>query len=316
MKNIVVMYRGDDWHKKVPFSSDSTRKSFEDWHNRGQEVGIDFYRASLQWYNYENNFFLKSWAFRKGKWRKITKKIHPDMILDKIPGKFDYELFDLKKQIASNTILFNDPNFRTIFDNKLSQYLIFKNFMAKTFIVQNKMALPEELNKIKTSKIVVKPLYGSGGFGIIICEKDKLRVKDITFPVIIQEFIATNGIPGFSKKNEVSDLRIVFMNHQISYALSRIAKRGSLFTNFHQGATAVLVPESKIPSKASQMTKKILEILKVFPLANYSLDYIFDKKGNPFLVEINTTPGFDLLNVVGNEKIKAKYFKDFIKNLN
>jgi len=40
---------------------------------------------------------------------------------------------------------------------------------------------------------------------------------------------------------------------------------------------------------------------------------MFDDFGNPILVEMNTTPGLDLLGIVGNEKIKDKNFKEFTK---
>ena len=64
------------------------------------------------------------------------------------------------------------------------------------------------------------------------------------------------------------------------------------------------------------MSKKITEKLSVYPEANYSLDFIFTNSGQPILVEMNTTPGFDLLHIVGNEKIKSKNFNSFIKVLN
>ena len=103
------------------------------------------------------------------------------------------------------------------------------------------------------------------------------------------------------------------MNHKLIYALSRIAQNGSLFTNFHQGATAVLVSDKFISKKLKEISQKIVDKLSIFPEANYSLDFMFDDSGKPILVEMNTTPGFDLLNIVGDEKIKDKNFKEFIK---
>ena len=108
---------------------------------------------------------------------------------------------------------------------------------------------------------------------------------------------------------------MVFMNHSLVYALSRIAKKDSLFTNFHQGASAVLVPKRFIPANAIAMSKKILKKLSVFPEAHYSLDFIFTNSGKPVFIEMNTTPGFDLLHIVGDEKIKNNHFKEFLKTL-
>lgn len=312
-KKVVVMYYTDDWHKETPFVSEPTRRSFEDWHERGLRNNIEFFRASMKWYDLETNSFEMVWAYRDGQWKKIKGPLSPDLIFDKIAGKRDYALFDWKMQVLQKTKIFNDPSFRTILDNKLSQYLILEEFMPKSFLATNRKELLGISQKIKSSKIVIKPIYGSGGFGIIIDEKEKALNKEISYPVFIQEFIKSEkGIPGFSKKDEISDLRMIFMNHKLVYALSRVAKEGSLFTNFHQGASAKLVPEEYIPNNVEVMAKKVADKLSIFPEANYSIDFIFTNEGDPVLVEINTTPGFDLLHIVGDEEVKDKNFKEFI----
>jgi glutathione synthase/RimK-type ligase-like ATP-grasp enzyme len=316
-KKIVVVYYGSDWDDKTPLSNAvTTRESFEDWHERGLKSGIGFYRASITWYDEKKNIFKKSWAYRNKRWLKIKTPIKPDLIFDKIMGKRDYAMFDFKMRTCGKVKWFNSPLFRTVADNKLNQYLIFKEFMPKSFLATSRKELIESLRKISSKKVVIKPFYGSGGFGILIQEKQKALKAKIEYPVLVQEFVTSErGIPGFSKKTEVSDLRMVFMNHKLIYALSRIAAKGSLFTNFHQGATAVLVPETKIPKTAKEAAKKIIEKLSLFPEANYSLDFLFSNTGKPLLMEMNTTPGFDLLHIVGDEKIKDKNFKEFIKVL-
>lgn len=317
-RNVVVIYYGDDWKKKIPMKNAlPTKVSFEDWHERGLRHGVEMYRASLKWYDVKKNIFKKTWAYRNKKWIKIRKPIKPDMIFDKVMGKRNYQLFDYKMEISKKTKLFNNPLFRISVDNKLAQYLLMKEFMPKSYLATNKKELIKALPKIKTDKVVIKPLHGSGGFGIVIDKKNKVLNKRFVYPVLVQEFIKSErGIPGFSKKNEVADLRMIFMNHRLIYALSRIAKKGSLFTNFHQGATAVLVPKKYIPQKTIKMANSILNKLKIFSEANYSLDFIFTNSGKPLLVEMNTTPGFDLLHIVGDEKIKERNFKELINIIN
>jgi len=316
-KKIVVVYYGDDWKKKIPLEKhQTTRESFEDWHERGLKNGIEMFRASIQWYDLKKNVFRKAWAYRDKKWLKINVPIKPDLIFDKIAGKRDYELFDQKIRINQKVKTFNSPLFRTIFDNKLSQHIIFKEFMPASFLADSRKELLKNLSGIKSSKVVLKPLYGSGGFGIIITDKNKIKNTNIEYPVLAQEFVkSTRGIPGFSKKQMVADLRMVFFNHKLIYALSRIARRGSLFTNFHQGAQAVLVPEKNIPASAKKFAFAISAKMKIFPEANYSVDLLFKDSGKPILMEINTTPGFDLLHIVGDEKIKERNFLELTKIL-
>lgn len=318
MKNIVVVYFGSDWKRKIPLQNAiPTRISFEDWHERGLKNGVAMFRASINWYDAKKNVFKKSWAYRNKKWMKVTTPVRPDLIFDKIMGKRDYQMFNFKMGLLKKVEIFNHPLFRTMLDNKLAQYLILGEFMPKSLLAVNKKDLLIVLKKIPSSKAVIKPLYGSGGFGIIIGNKEKIKKAKMEYPVFVQEFIRSEkGIPGFSKNNQVADLRMVFMNHKLIYALSRIAKKGSLFTNFHQGATAILVPEKNIPASVKKMSREIIDKkLSVFPEANYSLDFIFTNSGKPILVEMNTTPGFDLLHIVGDEKIKDKNFKEFINVL-
>ena len=105
------------------------------------------------------------------------------------------------------------------------------------------------------------------------------------------------------------------MNHKLSYALSRVAKKGSLFTNLHQGASGIIVPEKFIPKDVNKIAKRIIEKLKMFPKAQYSLDFIFSNSGKAYLVEMNTTPGIDLVTTLGDEKIKRESFEAIIKLL-
>lgn len=314
-KKIVTIYDGDDWNKEIPISHIPTRLSFQDWHEKGLKQNIEMFRASIQWYDMKKNLFTKSWAYRDGKWLKINKAVKPDLIFDKIAGKKDYILFDQKIEISKKIKIFNNPLFRTIFDNKLNQYMVLEDFMPKSFFANGIKELKINSKKIRSKKIVIKPLYGSGGKGIVIVDKIKINYKNLEFPVLIQEFIQPVGIPGFSKKIEVSDLRMIYYNNKYIYSLSRVARGNSLFTNFHKGATAILVPENKIPKNAIVAAKKIVKKISIFNQNNYSLDFIFDKSGKPYLIEMNTTPGFDLLRIVGNKDLLNKNFDEFISVL-
>ena len=315
-KNVVVIYWDDDWDTSIPISNKITRRSFEEWHVMGLKKNIEMFRASINWYNFKKNVFQKAWAFRKGKWIKIEREIKPHLIYDKIAGRHDFEGFDKKIQISRHIKMFNNPLFRTMVNNKLSQYAIFSEFMPKSFVAMDKKDILRVFPKIKSKKIVVKPLYGSGGHGIVIDEKRKALNKKYQYPVLVQEFIVSEkGIPGFSKKKEISDLRLVYMNHKLSYALSRIAKKGSLFTNLHQGASGVLVPEKFIPKNVTKIARSIIKKLEMFPKAQYSLDFIFSNSGKAYLVEMNTTPGIDLVTTLGNEKVKKESFEAIINLL-
>lgn len=312
-KNVVVIYTGNDWDKEVPISYEETRKAFEKWHNMALEKNIQMYRASVEWYDTEKNIFTKAWAFREGQWKKVEKQIKPDLIYDKTPGAREHDLFDMKMAMSKNSVMFNSPLFRAMVDNKLSQYAMFSDHMPLTVVVSNQSELSEMVEKISTSKIVAKPLQGSGGFGIVIGDKKTILENSFEFPILLQEFICNNnGIPGFSEKGELADLRVTYINHEQLYALSRTAQKGSLFTNMHQGATSKRVPLEKIPESVGLIAEKIVNKLKMFPRAQYSLDFFFAEDGKPFFIEMNSVPGLCLIEALNDSELQQKDFNAFI----
>ncbi len=312
-KNIVVIYTGDDWDREVPITYEQTRLAFEKWHMMALEKNIQMYRASVEWYDEEKNVFFKAWAFRDGRWQKIEKDIVPDLVYDKTPGSEEHNLFDLKIAMSSKTVMFNSPLFRMMVDNKLSQYGLFSEHMPQTLVALNETELEEMVNKIITSKIVAKPLQGSGGFGIVIGKKEDILKAAFIYPMLLQEFIKNdNGIPGFSGKGELADLRVTYINHEPLYALSRVAQNGSLFTNMHQGASSVRVPLEKIPESVWQMAEKIVAKLRLFSKAQYSLDFFFNENGKPFFIEMNSVPGLCLIEALNDPELQKKDFEAFI----
>jgi glutathione synthase/RimK-type ligase-like ATP-grasp enzyme len=312
-KNVVVIYTGDDWDKEIPITYRQTRAAFEKWHTMALEKDIQMYRASVEWYDVEKNVFKKAWAFRDGEWHKVEKEISPKLIYDKTPGIKEHDLFDLKIAMGKNAIVFNNPLFRMMVDNKLSQYGLFSEHMPQTLVVLNENELKENIEKIATSKIVSKPLQGSGGFGISIGNKEEILKEVFTYPIILQEFVKNdNGIPGFSNEGDLADLRITYVNHEPLYALSRIARKGSLFTNMHQGASSLRVPLEKIPQSVSIMAEKIVEKLKLFSKAQYSLDFFFNEEGKPFFIEMNSVPGLCLIEELNDPELRKKDFDAFI----
>lgn len=309
------MYVGDDWKKEIPITNEGTRMAIQDWMMRAEKENISLYRASIKWYDIEKNVFTKAWTFRDGVWQKIKTEVPVDLIYDKVLSKYDYALLDFKLKITQKTLLFNSPLFRAVFNNKLSQYVMFGEFMPFSQVANNEMELSQAIKKSPSEKIVIKPLYGCGGSGIFIGEKRDALKKEFDYPVLVQEFILSEkGLPGISENDEVSDLRLVYQGGELAYALSRVAAKGSLFTNLHQGANGKMIPNEMIPNSLMKIAKELNQKISIFPGAQYSLDFIFDNSGRPYFIEMNTTPGIDLVTLLGDEKTKQANF-DFIKNL-
>lgn len=315
-KTLVVIYKKDDWESATPLEkSPETKASFEEFYEFSRKMNIEVYRSSIEWFDEENFCFKKGWGFTNGKWKRFESAIIPDAIFDKVAGKHDYRLFDIKQRISKKIPIGNPPLFRALFDNKLSQYLAFSEFMPLSYIAENQAQFRDVLQKIRTEKVVTKEIYGSGGKEVAIETKVDAQKNSQPFPILMQEFIETSGIPDFSPKGSVADLRLVYTDNELIYALSRIAKEGSLFTNFHQGARAIIVPQENIPASCLAMSAQIRKKLSLFPQTNYSLDFMFTTDGEPLFIEMNTTPGFDLLRLVGTKETKELYYRRLLQSL-
>lgn len=308
MKNIVVLYSGDDWEEMT--LSETTRKSFEKFHQLGEEKGVAFFRSSIDWYNSSQGTFEKAWAFRNETWVRVETAIHPDGVLDKTFGHLNSQLLETKLSMLERFPVVNHPFFGLLLDNKFYQAVLFREHMPKTILAHNRRELQAGLTQLPGERLVLKPLSGSGGDGVYVVEKTALP-EAIDFPLIAQEFLSTyHGVPGFSENQSVADLRLVYIGRNISYALSRVAKAGSLLTNFHKGASVVRVPEASIPQDARLLCEKILDQLALFPHSMLSIDLMYDMNKKPHLIEINTKPGFDLLYLMNDQDLIKKYFDD------
>lgn len=310
--SIVIIYSGDDWAEENPRTgSEITTKALAEWGAFGAKRQIGVYRAEIHWYDPAAQAFTKAWAGSGGKWKKINQAIVPNLIFDKTEGAKGPELLNLKMALAQNFRMINHPLFRSLLSSKAAQYLCLGEFMPRSFIASNTRELKEGLSQIKSGQGVVKPLHGSGGFGIIIGTPLDILKQEITYPVLVQEFKeSTKGIPGFSDKPGLADLRLIFSNHRLIYALSRRAKGESLFTNIHQGAAAERVPLEAIPAAVLKIARTIDARLAFFPYSLYTLDFLFDDAGHPWLMELNTSPGIDIIYITADRATREKFFQD------
>ncbi len=313
-KSLVIVYTGDDWAKKLPETgSETTAAALAEWCEFGLKQGVSVYRAEINWYDTAKKGFTKAWTSVGGRWEKHEKLIVPDLVFDKTVGAKGSGLLDLKLKISENCRIFNHPLFRSLLGSKAAQFLCLGEFMPASFIASSPRELKEALSQLQSGQIVVKPLFGSGGFGISIDSPLEIIKKDLPFPVLVQEFKEnTKGVPGVSQAPGLADLRLIFSNHELIYALSRRAKEDSLFTNIHQGAKAEKVSLEAIPKTAMTIAKKIDRRLSFFPYSLYTLDFIFDDRERPWLMELNTSPGLDIIYLTGTKDDREKFFRDSV----
>jgi len=71
----------------------------------------------------------------------------------------------------------------------------------------------------------------------------------------------------------------------------RKAKKG-LVSNLSRGGKDIVVDLKKVPDEVKKIVKKVDSKLKRYRPRIYTVDFIFDKNNKPWLMELNSKPGF------------------------
>ena len=304
MKKVLILYSGSDLVK-----DDNKRKNYELLYKMGFENGIKFYRSHIK-YNSEN-YFKKAFTYKNEKWVE-EKNVYPDIIFDLCVYSGD-KYKKKKKKITENIFMVNDLFFNYVFVSKFLTYIMLNDYMPKTFLAYNQKDLIEKINLIKSKKVVLKPDIGFGGKNIIVIEKKEIKTilnknKINYYPIITQEFInSSSGIKKIAKSSH--DLRIIFINHKPVISYLREPMGESLIANVTLGGKRTIVDLDMIPVKLQRKINLILIRLKIFNNVIYSIDFIFDKNQNPYVLEINSPPSLHL----ENKKYLKIYYREIIK---
>ena len=179
----------------------------------------------------------------------------------------------------------------------------FIDLMPKTIISKNFSEIKEFSNK--QSKVVLKPLYGKGGEGIILLEADEQmfdkKLEDFLSneyePIMVQEYLP------IVKKG---DKRFILINGEPVGCLNRVPAEGEFRSNLGVGGLPEL---SELSSRDIEICQRIRKTLIDYDLYFVGIDVIGD-----YLTEINVTcpTGVRQIKELGGPDI-AKLFWDNIQ---
>jgi len=309
MKKVLILFGKSNWTKSRPFDNQDYMYSYEYFYGLCRKNGIQMYRASYEWYDYKKHVFKYAWVFQSkdAHWKRVYN-VRPDLIYDKTKARL--EVYYKKELIAQNYAFINDLNFTRIIDDKFTTSILFKKWSKKSWFIKNLSELKKVLRFLKSEKIVIKPNSESGGRGIQIINKSlALKKAIVDREYLVQEFIdSSRGVPGVS--HSLHDLRLVCVNEKIVYAYIREPKKGSYLANLAQGGSLIIVPINKLPASLQPIVSHANTIFKTFNPRIYSIDFMFDKKRRPWVVELNSMPG---LYFTPDEKpYMVKMYKELI----
>lgn len=203
-----------------------------------------------------------------------------DVILVRQDPPFDMNYITstyLLEKIKDQVVILNNP---TEIRNCPEKIFIgdFPDLTPPTLIT-NSLEKIEEFRK-KYSNIILKPLYSSGGDGVVLIKKDDLNLNSI-FEMMMKSYKTPVMAQKFLPEIKKGDKRIILIDGKAVGGISRMAKAGEIRSNLHIGGTA---KKTNLSKRDLEICKKIGPELKKRGLFFVGIDVIGD-----YLTEINVT---------------------------
>lgn len=166
-----------------------------------------------------------------------------------VDEEFIAALYMLRCYDPKKTLMVNNPDALLLANEKLFGQKIAPQYFSKTLVSSNR----EQIEKFaeQNEKIVLKPLFSSGGSGVLVAEKDDKNLLSmmelLSFgfkkPIMVQKYI---------KDARLGDKRIIVVGGEAKGAINRKPNDKDHRANFHAGGK----PES------CEITPNELEIVK------------------------------------------------------
>lgn len=276
----LVIYFDDPQPMGYPFGSPEYYRAYMELCQSCRKYRIAPYIARGKSY-LKNMVFSGGWQFSRNRLITVNRKIKADVIYKK----------GFKLKLKKQDKVINPQGLEDICRNKMTTYRLFKKYLPKSYHI-NKDNYQRILKKIPSRRVVLKPITGQEGIGIVIVDKNKFSLKIISQSndrYLAQQFIETHsGIPHLIAGRH--DLRIVCFNGTKLLAYVRQPKKGGYLANIAQGGKLTVIKNEQIPESALAIFKAVDIKLSQFLPRIYSLDLGYERN-KPYIFELNSQPG-------------------------
>lgn len=225
--------------------------------------------------------FSSGWKFAGETLVAVSQPIHADVIY--VKGS--------TLQTEPGAVRVNETELMDICADKLKTYDLFGQYMGKTLPLTADN-WQDTIAQIPSDQLVIKPITGMEGHGIVIVPKQGFRYDQLDpqhAPYLVQEFLdCSAGMPGLVVGRH--DLRLYIFNGVAKLAEYRLPKPGGYLANIAQGGSLTVLKMNQVPDWAMEFVPKIDESFKQFFPRIYTIDLLYANH-RPYLVELNSRPG-------------------------
>ena len=233
---------------------------------------------------------------------------------------FDVLFLRLDRPLTDNQLLQISHNFRNllivnhpngIIETGSKKFLLnFANLCPEMALCNNIVEVNHQLNLYP---LVLKPIHGYGGIGILRLDKQNVFIGDQIYDYtegikIVEQYLDQQGemlSMRYLKDVDQGDKRVLVVNGEVLGATLRLPAKGSWLCNLKQGGTALFADVDDIEYRIAET---ISPILKEKGVVIFGFDTLVGDDGVRKLSEINT------LNVGGFLQAQQFSGKPIIEN--
>ena len=167
-----------------------------------------------------------------------------DVIFMRANPPLDNLALNFLDSIKDDTLIINDLEGLRLANNKLytaSMGGAASEFIPATHVSKNRDYLQRVLEESTSEKMILKPLNGYGGHGVIVIEKNAQQNFRSLLDFYIGEGETSNYVilQDYIKGAEDGDKRILMLNGEPIGAMRRVPASGEIRSNIHAGGTVV-----------------------------------------------------------------------------
>lgn len=224
-----------------------------------------------------NGEFKRGWMISSDPFEEV-ENVQADLIFDRKPFEHD-----------GTVPIFNHPEIHQLCTDKATTYATFPDFSPVSFTATTNQEVREDLAKIESKMVVIKPVDGAEGKDVTIIDKSEAEDYQPKQPVIVQEFLDTSaGIPGIV--DGLHDLRVTVLNGELVYSYVRTPPKGSFAANVAQGGTFRTIDLALLPEEVVEIVKSIDQSLAHIDNRLFCVDFGVTPRG-PKIIEMNSRVG-------------------------
>lgn len=277
---IGVLWDSVTWEGEDPNEYEHINEAYRVFSEMARDFDAEVYLGNFEWYS--GGVLEKAFYFDGKEWKKV-RDIELDVVFDKVD--LELETRELKSQMSDEVPTLNPYGLEMISDDKFESYRRFPDFIPEI-----REATPENVEDMleEFGKVVIKPRSDYGGEGVkVIDSMDEFQPGENR---LVQRFVdSTGGIPELGIEG-VHDLRVLVMDGEPEAIQIRQPDSG-LISNVHRGGETYFVDREDVPEEVFDIVDEVTDDFSEFDPAFYSIDFIFDPDGNPWILEFNSKPG-------------------------